>query len=43
MQRFRDKPGIALLKKWRGPAHHLDRREHISDIDQAVAGLLSHQ
>ncbi|MEU3861050.1 transposase family protein [Streptomyces sp. NPDC028722] len=35
--------GIAHLKNWRAPARHLGRREHMSDIVQAVAGLLSHQ
>lgn len=35
--------GIAHLKNWRALARHLGRREHMSDIVQAVAGLLSHQ
>ncbi|MFK0110706.1 hypothetical protein [Streptomyces sp. NPDC091217] len=35
--------GIAYLKNWRAPARHLGRREHMSDIVQAVAGLLSHR
>ncbi|MDQ1029471.1 hypothetical protein QF035_007053 [Streptomyces umbrinus] len=35
--------GIAHLKNWRALARRLGRREHMSDIVQAVAGLLSHQ
>ncbi|MEU0845725.1 transposase family protein [Streptomyces sp. NPDC005962] len=35
--------GIAHLKNWRALARHLGRREHMSDIVQAVAGLLSQQ
>jgi hypothetical protein len=35
--------GIAHLKNWRALTRHLGRREHMSDIVQAVAGLLSHQ
>ncbi|WP_308114150.1 transposase family protein [Streptomyces brasiliscabiei] len=35
--------GIAHLKNWRALSRHLGRREHMSDIVQAVAGLLSHQ
>ncbi|MEU5833005.1 transposase family protein [Streptomyces diacarni] len=35
--------GIAHLKNWRALARHLGRREHMSDIVQAVASLLSHQ
>ena len=35
--------GIAHLKNWKALARHLGRREHMSDIVQAVAGLLSHQ
>ncbi|MFH9067630.1 transposase [Streptomyces coeruleorubidus] len=35
--------GIAHLKNRRAPARHLGRREHMSDIVEAVAGLLSHQ
>ncbi|WP_327591623.1 transposase family protein [Streptomyces chartreusis] len=35
--------GIAHLKNWRALARHLGRREHMSDIVQAIAGLLSHQ
>nr|WP_252981081.1 transposase family protein [Streptomyces chartreusis] len=36
--------GIGHLKNWRAlaPRHH-GRREHTSDIIQAVAGLISHQ
>ncbi|MER5347139.1 transposase family protein [Streptomyces mirabilis] len=35
--------GIAHLKNWRALARYHGRREHMSDIVQAVAGLLSHQ
>lgn len=35
--------GIAHLKNWRALARHLGSREHMSDIVQAVAGMLSHQ
>lgn len=35
--------GIGHLKNWRSLARHHGRREHMSDIIQAVAGLLSHQ
>ncbi|MEU6511474.1 hypothetical protein [Streptomyces sp. NPDC046942] len=42
-RRIRVKHGIAHLKNWRALARHLGRREHMSDIVQAVAGLLSHQ
>lgn len=35
--------GIAHLKNRRALARHFGRREHMSDIVQAVAGLLSHQ
>jgi hypothetical protein len=35
--------GIAHLKNWRALARHLGRRDDMSDIVQAVAGLLSHQ
>ncbi|WP_405469468.1 transposase family protein [Streptomyces canus] len=35
--------GIAHLKNWRALARHLGRREHMSEMVQAVAGLLSHQ
>ncbi|MFI0231232.1 transposase family protein [Streptomyces sp. NPDC017086] len=42
-RRIRVEHGIAHLKNWRALARHLGRREHISDIVQAVAGLLSHQ
>ncbi|MFJ5136775.1 transposase [Streptomyces sp. NPDC088707] len=34
--------GIGHLKNWRALTRHLDRREHVSDMIQAVAGLLSH-
>ncbi|AJT62630.1 hypothetical protein T261_0942 [Streptomyces lydicus] len=36
-------PGTAPQPKGRALARHLGRREHMSDIVQAVAGLLSHQ
>ncbi len=42
-RRVRVEHGIAHLKNWRALARHLGRREHMSDIVQAVAGLLSHQ
>ncbi|UXY25060.1 transposase (plasmid) [Streptomyces cynarae] len=42
-RRIRVEHGIAHLKNWRAQARHLGRREHVSDIVQAVAGLLSHQ
>ncbi|MFJ5731535.1 transposase family protein [Streptomyces paradoxus] len=42
-RRIRVEHGIAHLKNWRVLARHLVRREHMSDIIQAVAGLLSHQ
>ncbi|MDX2683674.1 transposase family protein [Streptomyces sp. NY05-11A] len=42
-RRIRVEHGIAHLKTWRALARHLGRREHMSDIVQAVAGLLSHQ
>ncbi|WP_107117492.1 transposase family protein [Streptomyces canus] len=35
--------GIAHLKNWRSLARHHGCREHMSDIIQAVAGLLSRQ
>ncbi|MEE1754493.1 transposase family protein [Streptomyces sp. SP18CS02] len=41
--RIRGEHGIAHLKNWRALARHLGRREHASDIVQAVAGPLSHQ
>lgn len=41
-RRIRVEHGIAHLKNWRALARHLGRREHMSDILQAVAGLLSH-
>ncbi|MCN9243072.1 transposase family protein [Streptomyces sp. RY43-2] len=42
-RRIRVEHGIAHLKNWRALVRHLGRREHMSDIVQAVAGLLSHQ
>ncbi|MEU6622036.1 transposase family protein [Streptomyces litmocidini] len=42
-RRIRVEHGIAHLKNWRALARHLGRREHMSDMVQAVAGLLSHQ
>ncbi|MFF3343030.1 transposase family protein [Streptomyces flavidovirens] len=42
-RRIRVEHGIAHLKNWRALARHLDRREHMSDTVQAIAGLLSHQ
>ncbi|MFF9244537.1 transposase family protein [Streptomyces sp. NPDC014776] len=42
-QRIRVEHGIAHLKNWRALARHLGRREHMSDIVHAVAGLLFHQ
>ncbi|MGW1616090.1 transposase family protein [Streptomyces sp. NPDC002285] len=42
-RRIRAEHGIAHLKNWRALARHLGRREHMSDIVQAVARLLSHQ
>ncbi|WP_234439579.1 MULTISPECIES: transposase family protein [Streptomyces] len=42
-RRIRVEHGIAHLKNWRAPARRLGRREHMSDMVQAVAGLLSHQ
>ncbi|MFC8145501.1 transposase family protein [Streptomyces paradoxus] len=42
-RRIRVEHGIAHLKNWRALARHLGRREHMSGIVQAVAGLLSHQ
>ncbi|MFB7757673.1 transposase family protein [Streptomyces sp. NPDC056121] len=41
--RIRVEHGIGHLKNWRSLARHHGRREHMSDIIQAVAGLLSHQ
>ncbi|MGW6007638.1 transposase family protein [Streptomyces sp. NPDC055210] len=43
LRRIRVEHGIAHLKNWRAPTRHLGRREHMSDIVQAVAGPLSHQ
>ncbi|MDX2565151.1 transposase family protein [Streptomyces sp. TX20-6-3] len=42
-RRIRVEHGIAHLKNWRALARHLGRREHVSDMVQAAAGLLSHQ
>ncbi|MEU1266767.1 transposase [Streptomyces cellulosae] len=42
-RRIRVEHSIAHLKNWRALTRHLGRREHTSDIDQTVAGLLSHQ
>ncbi|MEU9706219.1 transposase family protein [Streptomyces sp. NPDC047981] len=42
-RRIRVGHGIAHLKNWRALARHLGRCEHMSDMVQAVAGLLSHQ
>ncbi len=42
-RRIRVEHGIAHLKNWRALARHLGRREHMSNIVQAVTGLLSHQ
>lgn len=41
-RRIRVEHGIGHLKNWRALARHHGRREHMSDIVQAVAGLLSH-
>lgn len=42
-RRIRVEHSIAHVKNWRALARHLGRREHMSDIVQAVAGLLSLQ
>ncbi len=42
-RRIRVEHGIGHLKNWRALARHHGRREHMSDIIQSVAGLLSHQ
>ncbi|MFE3441233.1 transposase family protein, partial [Streptomyces sindenensis] len=42
-RRIRVEHGIGHLKNWRSLARHHGRREHMSDIIQAVAGLLPHQ
>ncbi|MET9193898.1 transposase family protein [Streptomyces olivaceus] len=42
-RRIRVEHGIDHLKNWRSLARHHGRREYMSDIVQAVAGLLSHQ
>ncbi|WUA20910.1 transposase family protein [Streptomyces canus] len=39
-RRIRVERGIAHLKNWRALARHLGRREHMSEMVQAVAGLL---
>ncbi|WP_257134122.1 transposase [Streptomyces sp. st140] len=40
-RRIRVEHGIGHLKNWRSLARHHGRREHMSDIIQSVAGLLS--
>lgn len=42
-RRTRVEHGIAHLKNWRALARHHGRRQHMSDMIQAVAALLSHQ
>ncbi|WP_459006935.1 transposase [Streptomyces aculeolatus] len=42
-RRIRVEHGIAHLKNWQALTRHHGRREHMSDIIQAVAALLSHQ
>ncbi|MER5386438.1 transposase family protein [Streptomyces sp. NPDC002688] len=42
-RRIRVEHSIAHLKNWRALTRHLGRREHMSAIVPAVAGLLSHQ
>ncbi|MCX4734123.1 transposase family protein [Streptomyces sp. NBC_01363] len=42
-RRIRVEPGIGHLKNWRTLARHHGHRKHMSDIIQAVAGLLPHQ
>ncbi|MFD5971448.1 transposase (plasmid) [Streptomyces sp. NA03103] len=42
-RRIRVEHGIGHLKNWRALARHHGRREHMSDIIRAIAGLLSHQ
>ncbi|MGW3210100.1 transposase family protein [Streptomyces sp. NPDC001135] len=42
-RRIRVEHDIAHLKNWRALTRHHGRREHMSDIIQAVAGLLSDQ
>ncbi|MFI7296538.1 hypothetical protein [Streptomyces sp. NPDC050121] len=42
-RRIRVEHGIAHLKNGRALARHHGRREHMSDIIQAVAALLSHR
>ncbi|MFF5365296.1 hypothetical protein ACFY4I_38895 [Streptomyces scabiei] len=43
MRRIRVEHGIVHLKNWRALARHHGRREHMSDIIQAVAAPLSHR
>ncbi|MFI8915123.1 hypothetical protein ACIGW4_26340 [Streptomyces sp. NPDC053513] len=40
---IRGEHGIAHPENRRAPAHRLGRRERVSDMVRAVAGLLSHQ
>ncbi|CAD5925801.1 MULTISPECIES: transposase family protein [Streptomyces] len=42
-RRIRVEHRIGHLKNWRSLARHHGRREHMTDIIQSVAGLLSHQ
>jgi hypothetical protein len=42
-RRIRVERSIAHLANWRTLARHLGRREHMSDIVQAVAGLTHQQ
>ncbi|MFE7929873.1 transposase family protein [Streptomyces sp. NPDC057456] len=42
-RRIRVEHGIAHLKNWRALARHHGRREHMTNLVQAVARLLSHQ
>ncbi|MER6838446.1 transposase [Streptomyces cellulosae] len=42
-RRIRLEHSIAHLKNWRALTRRLGRREHTSDTDQTVAGLLFHQ
>jgi hypothetical protein len=42
-RRIRVGHGIAHLKNWLVLARHQGRREHMTDVIQSVAGLLSHQ
>ncbi|MEU5234587.1 transposase family protein [Streptomyces anulatus] len=43
LRRIRGEHGIAHLKNRRALTRHLDRREHMDDTVQAIAGLLSQQ